>query len=130
MIRNFSIRDGVIFSFPQEIDLRGNCELLSVTKFFGSEPSVEMDWNIIRSNRGLRFKFTGVVDFQVTGRDSDYPYDSGITLGISGFCKPSSNIAESEFFVEPSKNQDYLGFVMDDKSAFLIKSGSGYMQSL
>jgi hypothetical protein len=127
MIRNFTIRDGVIFGFPEEIDLRGDCELSAVTRIVGPHSAIEMEWKIIGTNEILRIRFTGVENFEVRRRDEGYPFESAVTLGVSGFCRQFDN-AEADFFVEPSDEMAYLAFVMDDKSAFLIKADAGQMQ--
>jgi hypothetical protein len=128
MIKNFSISDAVIFNFPDEIDLRGECELASVTCYVGEAFSVEMDWSILGSNQRVNITFQGVQDFEVRGRDLAYPLDSSIVLGISGFCSKEVSIPDGEFFIEPNNEMNYLAFVMNDGLAFLIKSTSAHME--
>ena len=122
------IRDGVIFSFPDQIDLRGDCELVSLTRYVGLHSSVELDWKINGTNQALQIKFSEVEDFQVNGRDLEYPYESSATLGIAGFCQGLALEHDAELFVEPSEEMNYLAFVMDDHSAIFIKAASAYMR--
>lgn len=128
MIKNFSIRDAVTFDFPTEINLRNNCELLSVTINVVSQPSVEMNWKIINTNRSLRIIFTGLEDFEVRGRDPEYPCKSARVLGIAGFCSKSTYTYDNDFYVDSDNEMNYLAFVMDDRSAYLIKSEKGQME--
>lgn len=128
MNRNFSIRDAVFFELSGEVlDV---CELLSVGFRPGSFASVEMIWGIARSNQQLQILFSQIQDFIVRGRDEEYPGQSGSSLGIAGFSDGNPDPVEPELFLEPAQDNNYMTFVMEDRSAFAIKAGNAIMQKL
>ena len=129
MNKNFQIQDGVLFTFSDEsVDMRGECELLSVELRPGSSPRIEMRWRIDRSNQMIEIIFESVDDFMVMGRDTEYPVDSGAMLAIAGFSNRDDYSPDGEFYVEPTRGMEYMSFVMDDMSAFLIKAESANMR--
>lgn len=123
MNTNFDISDPVTFHIPNPIDVRRECELLSVEQHFGFSREAKITWRILGSNNFLSFEFHEVFDFIALSRDLAYPPQSGISLAITGFCGPLSS-ADSEFFVNARDQNDYLAFVMDDRSAYLISAVS------
>lgn len=128
MNKNFQIEDGVLFTFSGEsVDMRGECELLSVELRPGLSPCVEMIWGIDLSNRRIQIVFESVDDFIVKGRDTEYPVKSGAVLAIAGFSNRDDYSYDGEFYVEPTREMKYMSFVMDDTSAFLIKAESANM---
>lgn len=129
MKKNFDIKDAVLFSFSgDQIDLRGDCELESVSFFPSNNPIVEIKWNIENTNHKLNVKFISVEDFIVRSRDESYPPECGTMLAIAGFSDGISCGSDDEFCIEPSQGMNYMSFVMDDQSAFLIKAGSAIMR--
>lgn len=128
MNRNFSIRDAVFFELSGEtMDL---CELLSVGFRPGGFPSVEMLWMIPSSNQQLQILFSQVQDFMIRGRDEEYPLQSGATLSIAGFSNGDPDLTEPELYEEPTREMNYMTFVMDDRSAFAIKAATANMRRL
>ncbi len=125
MKKNFYIRDGVLFGFEGElIDVRRNCELISVKFCPGKSPSVEIKWKVEHSNQQVHMIFSSVEDFIVGGRDTAYPVESGAMLAIAGFNDGVSRGSEDQFYVEPMQEMNYMSFVMDDRSAIFVRAGS------
>jgi hypothetical protein len=131
MNRNFAIKDAVLFEFLGEVlDLRSECELASVHFQPGIVSSVEMLWSISGSNQHLQILFTQVHCFLVKERDQEYPLQSGVTLLIAGFSSRNLPDFQPELYVEPTYEMNYMTFVMNDSSAFLIKAESGVIRRL
>lgn len=125
MKKNFVIKDGVLFEFSGEVlDLRGDCNLVSVEFQTGVSPCVRMHWGIQGSNQQIQILFSSVEDFIVIGRDPEYPPESGTMLKVAGFSSGTSGVDEGEFYVEPTQEMNYMSFVMDDISSFLVKADS------
>lgn len=129
MKKNFNIRDGIIFEFSQEIlDMRGGCELISVTFCPGNSSTVEIKWKIERSNQLVYIIFSSVEDFIVRKRDAEYPLESGAMLAIAGFRDGVSCEREDQFYLEPTQEMNYMTFFMDDMSAILVRADSAIMR--
>jgi hypothetical protein len=127
--KNFVVKDAVLFGFSGEmIDLRGDCELASVNFYPGKSPSVEVKWDIQRSNHQVHMIFSSVEDFIVRSRDVAYPAESGAMLAIAGFSDGVSCGSDDQFYVEPTQEMNYMSFVMDDRSVILIKAGSAIIR--
>ena len=125
MNKNFAIKDAVIFEFGAEIiDLRGDCELVSVNYHPGEDSLVKLKWSIDGSNQNIEMVFSAVENFMIKGRDSAYPQQSGVMLAIAGFTDGTSCGGDDKFYLDASQEMNYMSFLMDDMSTFLIKSES------
>jgi hypothetical protein len=128
MNRNFSIRDAVFFELSGEaLDVAG---LLSVGFRPGISASVEMAWQIAGSNRQLQILFGQVEDFIIRGRDEEYPGQSGSSLSIAGFSNGNPNPNEPELFLEATPENNYMTFVMGDRSVLAVKAAKADMRQL
>ena len=129
MKKNFGIKDAVLFEWSGEIiDIRGECELLSVEFRPGNSPSVEIKWKIEQSNQQIHMIFNSVEDFIFRGRDTEYPLESGAMLLIAGFNDGVNRGSEDQFYVEPTQEMNYMSFAMDDRSVILVRADSVIMR--
>ena len=130
MKKNFNIKDAVLFEFSGDmIDLRGDCELISVDIRPGHSSTVEIKWKVDDSNQQIHVIFNYVKDFIVRGRDTDYPLESGTMLSIAGFSDGISRENEDQVYSqEPTREMNYMSFVMDDWSAILVRADSVIMR--
>jgi hypothetical protein len=129
MNKNFTIKDAVFLQFDNQlIDLRGECKLQKVIVFPGKSSSIELRWDIDHSNQQVQILFNYVSDFLVTARDREYPAECGSTLAILGFCDGAWPKSEDTLYIEPTFEIDYMSFIMDDRSAYLIKADSAFVR--